>query len=219
MTASTIAAAPGPSGPRRRRVAAAAAALTLAGAAAFAAVTAWPAADDEPQAAAPSRAAQAQPDRETPRRWILPDTRSATAAGPALRGVDPPPSLAGPLDDGRERMMAAAASAAEPDRAGATYGPSRDTLALSYGVRVRAHMMRHLAYPPQVRDPGRVVVALELAPDGALQRAAVAEVAGDPAQARAALAAAKAAAPYPTRPEALGVDPLAFDVRVSFRRR
>ncbi len=129
---------------------------------------------------------------------------------------DPVPAPAAADPTSRETAVPATVETAALTTAA---GPSRDTLALEHGVRVRAHMMRRLAYPADVRAPGVVVVALVLGADGRLIDARVVErEAADP-QAAAALAAARAAAPYPAAPEALGPDALHYDVRVSFRRR
>ncbi|MFN3260822.1 MAG: TonB family protein [Pikeienuella sp.] len=94
---------------------------------------------------------------------------------------------------------------------------ARASLAERWGGAIRRAVEREKRAPALIRRAGVVEISLMVDRSGALLSASVAKSAGAPALDEAALAAVRAAAPYPAAPGALGQGPFGFTLPVVFR--
>ncbi|MFC2969554.1 TonB family protein, partial [Acidimangrovimonas pyrenivorans] len=89
----------------------------------------------------------------------------------------------------------------------------------SWGAAIAAQIERHKRYPRDARGAtGKVSVALTIGRDGSLRGVRLRRSSGSVALDAAALAAVRAAAPYPPAPAALGDASYSFSLTVAFRR-
>lgn len=150
---------------------------------------------------------QGPPDR-SPR----PETRPESRADPR---PDPPSAPArraagqggGPLAGSKGQETRPALSPEE----------RQDRMA-GWGGRIRAAVERGKRYPDGARGAGTATVVLRIGADGRLLATGLSASAGVDALDRAAVAAVRAAGPFPPAPDGLGPGPFEFRLRIAFTR-
>lgn len=96
-------------------------------------------------------------------------------------------------------------------------GAAAQSLMSEWGARIMRQVERQKHYPVAAGGAaGTVGVALALGPDGALLAASVAQPSGNAALDLAAVAAVRAAVPFPTAPTGLMAGRYEFRLRVRF---
>jgi len=172
-----------------------------------------------PKTALRQSAAGGAPRQSPPREPRVTSQSTPKAAPGAVRSAGRQPPAPGGAGRALGTPRGEGTGTGAEDSAGP--GARRDALA-AYGAAVLAAIARERHYPAMARragEEGTVGIVLTLTADGALIRAAVAQASGYGRLDEAALDAVRRVGQYPPRPEALGREPLSFQIPVRFDLR